>query len=178
MCMMQDEVNPQLPPYSDQPPQRQRQDTLFRNHKSQISADQIRSRRLHLLLENITLNSLGLLLSRKYCAGRSHFRLKSPNRGAANLAFARQMGMYLAHVSCTLTMTEAGHLYGRDRTTVAHACGIIEDRRDEFDFDRMMTVLEYAAQLGLRQIEPEWAALRQTKSSAASEREQRSASQT
>jgi chromosomal replication initiation ATPase DnaA len=52
--------------------------------------------------------------------------------------------MYLAHVSCGLTLTEVGHLFARDRTTVAHACIVVEDRRDEVPFDRALDLLEGA----------------------------------
>jgi chromosomal replication initiation ATPase DnaA len=39
--------------------------------------------------------------------------------------------MYLTHVLLSRTLTEVGRLYGRDRTTVAHACNAVEDRRDD-----------------------------------------------
>ncbi len=65
-------------------------------------------------------------------------------RGIAKVALARQVAMYLAHVGCGLSMTAAGHLFGRDRTTVAHACLIIEDRRDDPLFDHALDLLEWA----------------------------------
>jgi hypothetical protein len=37
-----------------------------------------------------------------------------------------------------------GHLFERDRTTVAHACGLVEDRRDDPDFDHRLNHLERA----------------------------------
>lgn len=52
--------------------------------------------------------------------------------------------MYLAHVACALTLTEVGALFERDRTTVAHACSLIEDRRDDPDLDRKLEHLERA----------------------------------
>ncbi len=52
--------------------------------------------------------------------------------------------MYLAHVGCGLSLTQTGRLFGRDRTTVAHACGVIEDRRDDPVFDRVLDLLEWA----------------------------------
>lgn len=70
--------------------------------------------------------------------------LKIATRGPARAAFARQTAMYLAHVGCGLSLTEVGRAFGRDRTTVAHACGVVEDRRDEAEFDRMLTHLENA----------------------------------
>ncbi len=55
--------------------------------------------------------------------------------------------MYLAHVVFSLSLTEVGHLFARDRTTVAHACMIVEDRRDDRCFDRSLELLESAVRL-------------------------------
>ena len=63
-------------------------------------------------------------------------------RGRADVALARQTAMYLAHVSCGMSMTAVGRLFSRDRTTVAHACAMIEDRRDDPVFDRALELLE------------------------------------
>ena len=65
-----------------------------------------------------------------------------PPRAAA---FARQIAMYLAHVGFGLSMAEVGKAFGRDRTTVVHACHLIEDRRDERRFDDLLDQLEQAA---------------------------------
>ena len=70
--------------------------------------------------------------------------LQAANRGRANVALARQTAMYLANVGCSLSLTEVGTLFERDRTTVAHACALIEDRRDNPDFDRALELLERA----------------------------------
>lgn len=70
--------------------------------------------------------------------------LRARTRGRARVAFARQVAMYLAHVAYGQSLTEVGNLFGRDRTTVAHACGVIEDRRDDPGFDRSMDRLEAA----------------------------------
>jgi chromosomal replication initiation ATPase DnaA len=70
--------------------------------------------------------------------------LRRATRGRAKVALARQVAMYLAHVGCGLSLTETGRLFDRDRTTVAHACGIIEDRRDDPLFDRALDLLEWA----------------------------------
>lgn len=70
-------------------------------------------------------------------------------RGSPATAFARQVAMYLAHVGCGLTLTEVGRLFARDRTTVAHACGLIEDRREEPPFDRALELLEGAMRLSM-----------------------------
>jgi chromosomal replication initiation ATPase DnaA len=76
--------------------------------------------------------------------GVDHQSLEHVSRGIARVALARQVAMYLAHVGCGLSMTAAGALFGRDRTTVAHACLIVEDRRDDPMFDRALDLLEWA----------------------------------
>ena len=76
--------------------------------------------------------------------GVDNHALEQNSRGVARVALARQVAMYLAHVGCGLSMTAAGRLFGRDRTTVAHACLIVEDRRDDPMFDRALDLLEWA----------------------------------
>jgi chromosomal replication initiation ATPase DnaA len=68
--------------------------------------------------------------------------LHAPTRGPAATAFARQVGMYLAHVACGLSLSDIGRIFDRDRTTVAHACGVVEDRRDDPCIDRTLDLLE------------------------------------
>lgn len=74
--------------------------------------------------------------------GVAHDDLFKATRGRARGALARQVAMYLAHVSCRLSLTEVGQLFARDRTTVAHACAVVEDRRDDPVFDRTLELLE------------------------------------
>ncbi len=68
--------------------------------------------------------------------------LRLPTRGRARIAFARQVAMYLAHVAGGLTLTEVGQMFNRDRTTVAHACNVVENRRDSDPFDKGLERLE------------------------------------
>ena len=42
------------------------------------------------------------------------------------------------------SLTAVGALFQRDRTTVAHACGVVEDRRDDPDLDARIEHLEHA----------------------------------
>ena len=69
--------------------------------------------------------------------------LAAPSRGKAPVALARQAAMYLAHVSCGMSLTDVGAVFGRDRTPVAHACAVIEDRRDDPVFDRALELMEW-----------------------------------
>jgi chromosomal replication initiation ATPase DnaA len=70
--------------------------------------------------------------------------LRSQTRGSPGVAFARQVAMYLAHVVCGFSLTEVGALFARDRTTVSHACSVVEDRRDDPELDRRLEHLERA----------------------------------
>lgn len=59
---------------------------------------------------------------------------------------ARQVAMYVAHVVFGISMERVGAAFGRDRTTVSHACRAMEDRRDDTRFDRWIDALERSAQ--------------------------------
>lgn len=74
--------------------------------------------------------------------GVSSSELQARTRRSATTAFARQIAMYLAHVVYGMSLTEAGRLFGRDRTTAAHACCIVEDRRDDPLLDHLLHQLE------------------------------------
>ncbi len=69
-------------------------------------------------------------------------RLQHPTRGPARVAFARQVAMYLAHVGCELSLTAVGRMFERDRSTVAHACRRIEDKREQPQFNRAVGMME------------------------------------
>ncbi|HMN37982.1 MAG TPA: helix-turn-helix domain-containing protein [Hyphomicrobium sp.] len=92
-----------------------------------------------------------LILSRKVIElavtrvfGVDQAQLSTFTRGVARAAHARQVAMYLAHVAGRMTLTDVGRMFGRDRTTVAHACAVIEDARDDPVFDRALDLLEWA----------------------------------
>ncbi len=72
-----------------------------------------------------------------------------PNRCTAPVAFARQIAMYVAHVWLRLSLTDVGRYFGRDRTTVAHACQVVEDKRENPNIDRMLSSIEAAVDLWL-----------------------------
>jgi len=72
----------------------------------------------------------------------SRTALRTKTRGCAKVAFARQVAMYLAHVSCSISLSDVGRIFARDRTTVAHACRTIEDCRDDPDFDLTLEFLD------------------------------------
>lgn len=73
--------------------------------------------------------------------------LRLPSRGGARLARARQVAMYLAHTTCGRSKTDVGLMFERDRTTVAHACDVIEDARESPEFDQALELLEESARV-------------------------------
>jgi len=68
--------------------------------------------------------------------------LRAPTRRRVEVAFARQVAMYIAHAAFGMRYLAIGRLCGRDHTTVAYACRVVEQRRDDPDFDRMLQLLE------------------------------------
>lgn len=65
-----------------------------------------------------------------------------PTRGAPNSALARQIAMYLTHVGFGMSLHRVANAFGRDRSTIAHACHLIEDKRDDMAFDAFIDALE------------------------------------
>lgn len=85
--------------------------------------------------------------------------LFGPTRGAPRTAFARQVAMYLAHIAFALSFGAISRVFDRDRTTVAHACRVVEDGRDELRLDLRLETLELFCRTG-------WSALLRTPESA------------
>lgn len=79
--------------------------------------------------------------------------LRRPGRAATSVTRVRQIGMYVTHVILGLTMTEVGRGFGRDRTTVQHACHLIEDMRDDGEFDGIVHMTERVTAAAFRQRE-------------------------
>lgn len=57
------------------------------------------------------------------------------SRCRVDTARARQLAMYLTHVVLGQSLTAVGTAFGRDRSTVSYACALIEDMRDDPQFD-------------------------------------------
>lgn len=75
--------------------------------------------------------------------------LRQAGRTPIGVSRVRQIAMYVSHVVLGLTMTDVGRGFGRDRTTVLHACHLIEDMRDDPEFDRMVAMTERVAKIAL-----------------------------
>lgn len=68
--------------------------------------------------------------------------MMSKTRENAKAAFARQIAAYIAHTTLSISYTQVAEFFYRDRTTIAHACKTIEDRRDDQCFDAKLCVVE------------------------------------
>jgi chromosomal replication initiation ATPase DnaA len=68
--------------------------------------------------------------------------LMHKSRCRMGAARARQLAMYLCHVALGRSLQEVGEVFGRDRTTVSYACGLMEDMRDDRGFDDAVAALE------------------------------------
>lgn len=58
----------------------------------------------------------------------------------------RQVAMYLSHVVLSVPYRSIAIAFGRDRTTVVHACSVTEDRRDDAHYDRFVERCERCIQ--------------------------------
>jgi hypothetical protein len=75
-------------------------------------------------------------------------KLKSPQAAGTQRIRSRPPDRDLPR-SCRLRpeLTHLGEAFGRDRTTIRHACFRIEDARDDFSLDRALSILEGALRL-------------------------------
>lgn len=77
-----------------------------------------------------------------YALGISPELILQEVRGVTLVTHARQVAMYLCHVAFEFSLTRVALAFERDRSTVAHACHAIEDRREDSKFDDWLTGLE------------------------------------
>lgn len=70
-----------------------------------------------------------------YALGLKAELVLSADRGNPVHARARHIAMYLTHTACGMSLARVARAFGRDRSTISHACRIIEDYREDADFD-------------------------------------------
>jgi len=63
-------------------------------------------------------------------------------RTSVAAARARQVAIYLTHVTFHWPLARVAFAFGRDRTTCAHACHKVEDLRENAVFDSRLVELE------------------------------------
>lgn len=68
--------------------------------------------------------------------------LRQANRCSQSIARVRQIAMYLCNTTLGISLTDIGKAICRDRTTVSHAVQLIEDLRDDAEFDAIIDQVE------------------------------------
>jgi chromosomal replication initiation ATPase DnaA len=68
--------------------------------------------------------------------------IKNPKRQGRHLRFARQVAMYLSHIIYEMNHTLIGERFAKDRSTISHACKVVEESRDDPVFDMKIIKLE------------------------------------
>ena len=63
-------------------------------------------------------------------------------RGRRHHCLGRQLSMYLTYTAFEMSLSRCAYAFGRDRSTVAHACHTVEARRDDAAFDNWVDGLE------------------------------------
>ncbi|WP_454287708.1 helix-turn-helix domain-containing protein [Rhizobium arsenicireducens] len=58
----------------------------------------------------------------------------------------RQIAIYVCHVALSMSYGEIAEALRLDRTTVSHACHVVEDRRDDPGFDSFVSTIERLAE--------------------------------
>ena len=66
----------------------------------------------------------------------------SETKGTARASFVRQVAMYLTHIVYEVNLSRVARVFSRDRSTVVHACNIIEDSREDPIIDEKLLRLE------------------------------------
>lgn len=79
--------------------------------------------------------------------------LRSPKRGQGDAGRVRQIAMYVANSVLGLSPTEIGRAFGRNHSTVVHACQLVERLRDDREFDAIVHRFELIAQAAFRGFE-------------------------
>ncbi|HMQ58471.1 MAG TPA: helix-turn-helix domain-containing protein [Rhizobiaceae bacterium] len=68
--------------------------------------------------------------------------LRESGRPTREIGRIRQIGMYAANTALGLSMAAVARGFGKDRSTVVHACHLIEDMRDDASFDALIGKVE------------------------------------
>ncbi|MCR9120691.1 MAG: hypothetical protein NXH91_00275 [Phyllobacteriaceae bacterium] len=80
------------------------------------------------------------LIAVLFCVSGRH--LRSPQRHGRAIARVRQIGMYVAHTTLAIRMADVATGFGRDKSTVMYACHLVEDMRDDIEFNRIVSRVE------------------------------------
>ncbi len=74
--------------------------------------------------------------------GTPELSLDLRRKGTKQIAFSRQVAMYLLQTVFDMTISRTAELFSRDRSTVTHALKVIEDSREDEVFNRKLIKVE------------------------------------
>lgn len=74
--------------------------------------------------------------------GVAEARIRRTRGGSPRCQFARQIAMYLTHIVYELNVSRVARAFSRDRSTVSHACRVVEESREDQMLDEQLTALE------------------------------------
>ncbi len=77
-----------------------------------------------------------------FALGQRAEDILAEGRGRPAVSFARHVAMYLCHTAMGMSLSRVGRAFEKDRSTVAHGCHQVENRRDDPDFDSWIEQLE------------------------------------
>nr|WP_281435459.1 helix-turn-helix domain-containing protein [Sinorhizobium sp. BG8] len=80
-----------------------------------------------------------LIVEMVQLSGERVLRRRDSRRATCHI---RQIAMYVCHVILQISLSDIGLAFGKDRTTVGHACNVVEDRRDHQDYDEFVAAAE------------------------------------
>jgi chromosomal replication initiation ATPase DnaA len=70
-----------------------------------------------------------------FALGLNSAEILGSERGSPAEARARQFAIYLAYASAGMSLSRVAGAFGRDRSTIARACRLVEQMREDADFD-------------------------------------------
>ncbi|MBA3067729.1 MAG: chromosomal replication initiator DnaA [Hyphomonas sp.] len=83
-----------------------------------------------------------------FALGLKTQKILTGDRGSPVHARARHIAMHLAYAGLGMSLSRVAGGFGRDRSTAARACRLVEDYREDPDFDTWVDQLA----LGLRSV--------------------------
>ncbi|MDP1554450.1 MAG: helix-turn-helix domain-containing protein [Hyphomonas sp.] len=83
-----------------------------------------------------------------FALGLKTEKILTDERGAPVHARARHIAMYITYAGLGMSLSRVAVAFGRDRSTIARACRLVEDYREDADFDTWVDQLA----LGLRSV--------------------------
>ncbi|MEQ9506321.1 MAG: helix-turn-helix domain-containing protein [Hyphomonas sp.] len=83
-----------------------------------------------------------------YALGLKTQKILARERGAPVYARARHIAIYVAYSALGMSLSRVALAFDRDRSTVARACRLVEDYREDADFDTWVDQLI----MGLRSV--------------------------